>query len=155
MKKNILLTQWCSIAIIVLIAVVIAQASYLQSDSAYLFPKLLSGILLLTALTEIVSKIVIKDKKKITLEIEKFGRLFPALIYIFTFIYCSDIWGFYVSSLLFLLVSISTYGAWFSYKDRPQPYTIVIKDSLFCIGFTILMYLLFKLLLKVQTPGVL
>lgn len=131
------------------LSVWVAYISFAVDDpEPYLFPRLVSVGLVVLALLALVQAISGKSQtgQGLTFGIAK--AIFPALIVMAAFVfYAIEFLGMYTASAATFLVIFTLYD--------PAPHTEIrswIKRIVITAGFMAVMYGLFALLLKVQTP---
>jgi len=129
---------------VMILSILLAIASFgAGSPEAYLFPRIITSIMLLLSLLLLVFHFYEKNYQTETINISK---LSPILILIILFIFTGEYLGFYFStSIIFLTIS------YFYFPQKKD-----IKKLLFflLIGtcFMTTIYFLFSFLLKVQVP---
>ena len=129
---------------VMILSILLAIASFgAGSPEAYLFPRIITSIMLLLSLLLLVFHFYEKNYQTETINISK---LSPILILIIFFIFTGEYLGFYFStSIIFLTIS------YFYFPQKKD-----IKKLLFflLIGtcFMTTIYFLFSFLLKVQVP---
>jgi len=129
---------------VMILSILLAIASFgAGSPEAYLFPRIITSIMLLLSLLLLVFHFYEKNYQTETINISK---LSPILILIIFFIFTGEYLGFYFStSIIFLTVS------YFYFPQKKD-----VKKLLFflLIGtcFMTTIYFLFSFLLKVQVP---
>lgn len=134
---------------VLLLAIVVSWISFTEEPAdAFLFPRLISVAMLLLALWNFaraamgIAKVGTGFTKDLLLKVAP--GIFVTLIYIF---YLAKWLGFYTSSTLVFVLLFAIYD--------PASHTELkswIKRIAFAIIFMMIMYGLFNLLLKVQTP---
>ena len=129
---------------VMILSVLLAFASFGAGNSeAYLFPRIITSIMLLLSLLLLVFYFNKKDNQTETINI---SRLSPILILIIFFIFTGEYLGFYFStSIIFLTVC---------YFYFPQKKDVKKLVHILLIGacFMTAIYFLFSFLLKVQVP---
>jgi len=129
---------------VMILSILLAIASFgAGSPEAYLFPRIITSIMLLLSLLLLVFHFYEKNYQIETINISK---LSPILILIIFFIFTGEYLGFYFStSIIFLTVS---YFYFPQKKDVKKLLLILLIGT--CFMTTI--YFLFSFLLKVQVP---
>lgn len=136
-------------AIIVGLAVWVAYVSFNVDDpEPYLFPRLVSiGLVILAALA-LFQSITGKGQPTDGLNIETVKNIAPALAVMALFVfYAVEFLGMYAASTVAFLLILILYD--------PSPHSEAkswVKRLIVTVGFMAVMYGLFALLLKVQTP---
>ena len=129
---------------VMILSILLAIASFgAGNPEAYLFPRIITSIMLLLSLLLLVFHFYEKNYQTETINI---SRLSPILILIIFFIFTGEYLGFYFStSIIFLTVS---YFYFPQKKDVKKLLLILLIGT--CFMTTI--YFLFSFLLKVQVP---
>jgi len=129
---------------VMILSILLAIASFgAGNPEAYLFPRIITSIMLLLSLLLLVFHFYEKNYQTETINI---SRLSPILILIIFFIFTGEYLGFYFStSIIFLII------CYFNFPQKKD-----VKKLLFflLIGtfFMTTIYFLFSFLLKVQVP---
>ena len=130
------------VAIALSILLVIASFSGGHSE-AYLFPRIITSIMLVLSLLLLIQHFYGKNHPKKTINIAK---LAPFFILIIIFVLLGENLGFYLcASLMFLTV------CYFYYPEKKDMKKILFF-LLICALFMTAIYFLFTFLLKVQVP---
>jgi len=131
--------------VVVLIAYVLFSMSYFkENDEVYLFPLIVTTGILLFSLISLV-----RETKGLCLDDYKpfpFLHLLPGIIMMCAIVMVIETIGMYSTSAIALLVL----SAWYSpVEDLKKRLSMSLMLS---IGFTLFIYLLFSIMLDVQTP---
>ena len=140
-----------SIAALVILAVGcwIAIVSFnVEDPQPYLFPQLFSGIMVVLALMAVLRAARGRDRTGAGIGIRKFLNIAPGLAVMLVYVFVLAEWlGFYVAAFLSMLTLYSLYD--------PNPHrkvrTWVVRLAV-TVGFVAVIYAVFALGLKVQTP---
>jgi len=131
--------------LVVVIAYLMFYVSYFQENKeAYLFPAIITIAVLFFSLTSLIREtyaLCIDDIKSIA-----FLRLIPAIICMVVTVFTVEHLGMYTTTAIALFLL----SAWYSPVENTAKR--LISSLLLSIGFTIFMYLLFSVMLGVQTP---
>jgi len=129
---------------IMILSMLLAIASFgAGNPEAYLFPRIITSIMLLLSLLLLVFHFYEKNYQTETINISK---LSPILILIIFFIFAGEYLGFYFStSIIFLTVS-------YFYFPRKKDVKKLLFFLLIGACFMTTIYFLFSFLLKVQVP---
>ena len=132
--------------LVFIFAVLAALASFRgESAEVYYFPRLVSVLLLVFALANLVVHFR-RPAAAPPLSMALCRRLFPAVFIIVVYIYVCDIVGFYWSALpAFVLLSVCYHPHPF---DKRQWFLLGVATAVVMGG----VYILFDLILQVQTP---
>ena len=108
MKENFSIpTQFFSVVLLVITATV-SYASFSGEGTPYLFPRLLSIILIVTTIVDLVANLK-KGKQTKQISLVAVKQFLPGFILILLYVFLAEVVGFYLSSLLFLLFIIFAY----------------------------------------------
>ena len=129
----------------------VSYASFSGEGTPYLFPRLLSIILIVTTIVDLVANFK-KGKQTKQISLVAVKQFLPGFILILLYVFLAEVVGFYLSSLLFLLFIIFAYRKPWQKKADTNRIKQAIFDILFSILFVVFIYLLFNLVLKVQAP---
>jgi len=129
---------------VMILSILLAIASFgAGNPEAYLFPRIITSIMLLLSLLLLVFHFNEKNYQTETINI---SRLSPILILIIFFIFTGEYLGFYFStSIIFLTVS-------YFYFPQKKDVKKLLLILLIGICFMTTIYFLFSFLLKVQVP---
>ena len=136
------------IFILIGLAVGISWASFQGAGSAYIFPKLLAVLLLLTALPELLLTLFATDRAPRSIDKHKIRQLFPGLIGLGIYIFVAEAAGFYAAAAALMAALIFYYAHRLAALTRRK----IIAHMLFIAGFLGILYALFSVVLQVQTP---
>ncbi|MCH9852388.1 MAG: tripartite tricarboxylate transporter TctB family protein [Alphaproteobacteria bacterium] len=134
------------IGALLLFALIIAyQSFFAEYDSAFLFPKIISTVLIFMTLIGLALSFK-EDAIKLDLPIMK--PIFIGLaMMVFLVYFALKTFGFYSACYVFLIIMLSVYDG-----KSHQDMKAWLRRFLVSSGFMVVIYLLFSLLLKVQTP---
>ena len=129
---------------VMILSILLAIASFgAGSPEAYLFPRIITSIMLLLSLLLLVFHFYEKNYQTETINISK---LSPILILIIFFIFTGEYLGFYFStSIIFLTIS-------YIYFPEKKDVKKLLFFLLIGTCFMTTIYFLFSFLLKVQVP---
>jgi len=129
---------------VMILSILLAIASFgAESSEAYLFPRIITSIMLLLSLLLLAFYFYEKNYQTETINI---SRLSPILILIILFIFTCEYLGFYFStSIIFLTV-------WYFYFPQKKDVKKLLFLLLIGTCFMTTIYFLFSFLLKVQVP---
>lgn len=132
-------------ALVTLVAGLIFKVSYFQDNAeAYLFPAVVAGAMLAFSLVSLAREafnLCVDDFQPFP-----FGRQWPAILMMAAGVALIETLGMYATTFLVLL--LVTY--W--YSPQEQGARRALHSLAMAVGFTLAMYGLFSLLLKVQVP---
>ena len=146
------LEQAIPAGIIMLVGLWVAFTSYTQTPAeAFVFPRLVSAVFVVLSVWVFVQSLM-KDGETgetgATIPKEMWLRMLPGLavsaVYVF---WAAKAFGFYTATAVTVFVLISMYD--------PAPHSAPkswVKRVAIAVGFMVVMYLLFKMLLGVFTP---
>lgn len=143
------LQQSVPAAIIVGLAIWVAYVSFnVEDPEPYLFPRLVSIGLVILASLALIQAITGKGQQTAGLNFEIVKNIAPALAVMALFVfYAVELLGMYAASTVAFLLILILYD--------PAPHGEAkswVKRLIVTVGFMAVMYGLFALLLKVQTP---
>ncbi len=139
-------TQFMMLLILLFGCVVAFQSFFSDYPAAFLFPKIISVILIGFALLGFVLTF---NERKPLLDMVIMRPMFFGFIMMFILIYGAlTFLGFYSASYIFLLILLSYYDG-----KSHQDVKAWLQRFLVSTLFMVVIYLLFALLLKVQTPS--
>lgn len=135
--------------LILILAVVVTWLSYTREPSdAFLFPRLISSVMIVLAVWNFLRAFLGLAKVGDGIEGLTLLRIAPGVIVMLVLIYvAAKMLGFYVASFLAFLCVYSLYDP--SSHTAPRTW---IKRLIITAVFMVVIYALFTLLLKVQTP---
>ena len=133
-----------SVLVAISLSILLVVASFSGGHSeAYLFPRIITSIMLVLSLLLLIQHFYGKNHPKKTINIAK---LAPFFILIIIFVLLGENLGFYLcASLMFLTI------CYFYYPEK-KDLKKVLFFLLICAAFMMAMYFLFTFLLKVQVP---
>ena len=131
--------------IVVAVAYLMFNISYFQENKeAYLFPAIITSAILFFSLTSLIREtygLCVDDFKSIPVL-----RLLPAIIGMVVTVFTVEYLGMYTTAAIALFLI----SAWYSPVENTTKR--LLSSLLLSAGFTLFMYLLFSLMLGVQTP---
>ena len=102
MKENFSIpTQFFSVVLLVITATV-SYASFSGEGTPYLFPRLLSIILIVTTIVDLVANLK-KGKQTKQISLVAVKQFLPGFILILLYVFLAEVVGFYLSSLIFTI----------------------------------------------------
>jgi len=127
----------------------VAYLSFTREPAeSFLFPRLVSVVMLGLAVWNFVRAAIGKSRVGAGVSIDMIKSIFPGLIVmVFYVFFAAKYLGFYVSSLIAFFILFSLYDP-ASHKDL----RVWVKRIVVSVLFMLVIYALFTLLLKVQTP---
>ena len=133
-----------SVLVAISLSILLVVASFSGGHSeAYLFPRIITSIMLVLSLLLLIQHFYGKNHPKKTINIAK---LAPFFILIIIFVLLGENLGFYLcASLMFLTI------CYFYYPEKKDMKKIIFF-LLICALFMTAIYFLFTFLLKVQVP---
>ena len=133
-----------SVLVAISLSILLVVASFSGGHSeAYLFPRIITSIMLVLSLLLLIQRFYGKNHPKKTINIAK---LAPFFILIIIFVLLGENLGFYLrASLMFLTI------CYFYYPEKKDMKKILFF-LLICALFMTAIYFLFTFLLKVQVP---
>ena len=133
-----------SVLVAISLSILLVVASFSGGHSeAYLFPRIITSIMLVLSLLLLIQHFYGKNHPKKTINIAK---LAPFFILIIIFVLLGENLGFYLcASLMFLTI------CYFYYPEKKDMKKILFF-LLICAVFMTAIYFLFTFLLKVQVP---
>ena len=133
-----------SVLVAISLSILLVVASFSGGHSeAYLFPRIITSIMLVLSLLLLIQHFYGKNHPKKTINIAK---LAPFFILIIIFVLLGENLGFYLcASLMFLTI------CYFYYPEK-RDMKKVLFFFLICTAFMMAIYFLFTFLLKVQVP---
>lgn len=136
-------------ALVLLLALTVAWLSFTREPSgAYLFPRLISSVMLLLAIWNFCRAVLGLARVGEGLDMTTLGRIAPGVAVIVVFVYfAAKLLGFYVASFIAFLCLYSLYD-----PASHKALSSWIKRFVIAAVFMLIMYSLFTMLLKVQTP---
>jgi len=135
--------------LILMLAVTVTWLSYTREPSAaFLFPRLISSVMIVLAIWNFIRAFLGLAKVGDGIDAQTILRIFPGVVVMIALVYfAAKMLGFYVASFLAFLCVYSLYDPASHISLRSW-----IKRILVTTVFMAVIYALFTLLLKVQTP---
>jgi len=135
--------------LVLILAVTVTWLSYTREPSdAFLFPRLISSVMVLLAIWNFLRALFGLAKVGDGLSGQTMLRIFPGVLVMLALVYfAAKTLGFYVASFLAFLCVYSLYDPASHLSAKSW-----IKRLVITAGFMVVIYALFTLLLKVQTP---
>ncbi len=132
-------------ALLLFALIICYQSFFAEYDSAFLFPKIISSVLIFL----IVIGLALSFKEdKITLDLPVMKPIVIGLaMMVFLVYFALKTFGFYSACYVFLVVLLSLYDGKSHHDIKAWVHRLLVSS-----GFMVVIYLLFSLLLKVQTP---
>lgn len=135
--------------LVLILAITVCWISYTQEPAeAFLFPRLITTLMLILASWNCFRAVSGMAKVGNGIPLHTLGTILPGLLVtVFQVFFFAKFMGFYASSAISFLVLFSIYD--------PYPHTSIRvwgKRAVITLGFMLVIYGLFSLLLKVQTP---
>lgn len=139
-----------SSGIVLLVAAVVTYISFTQEPAdAFLFPRLIAIFFVSLAAWNFIRAITGVAKVGVGLDMGEFKNILPGLIVMLVFVFlAAKMAGFYLSSTIAFMIIFTLYD--------PAPINdgkAWLKRLIVTVCFMTVMYCLFALLLKVQTPS--
>ena len=132
--------------LVLAIAIVITASAWLaDSPEAYTFPRLITGLFLLFAIANLIRDAFFAAASVHGINTKLIKKIAPGGTIIATYIAVADIAGFYLSSCI-------TYATLSFVYEKTHNKRTLAKNLAVAVTATILLYLVFALILKVQTP---
>lgn len=143
-----------ALTVLVLLVVYLSFATQ-EQGSAYMFPRLLAVMLLVTLVVDIVSDYRHQTIAVIQIERDQLVRFAPGALLIFGYVGFAEAVGFYTISWLFVILLTCYYhcisdDVW---KGRVPLAKWLGFDIMYATLFTLVIYLLFAIVLRVQAPS--
>ncbi len=140
--------------VLLAVAIVVTGATFFEDDGqAYLFPKVVVAVMLITTVADFfISQF--KGTGEIKINRRAIRNFMPGFIASIVLVTVAETVGFYMVCFGFMLLTVYMYSAQIrnAIAQKSAWLPAVIKDGLFAMGFVIVVYLLFSVLLQVQTP---
>jgi len=135
--------------LVLLLAATVAYLSFTEEPAdSFLFPRLVSVVMLGLAVWNFIRAASGLSRVGAGISINMIKAILPGLIVIMVYVFfAAKYFGFYVSSLITYFVLFSLYDP-ASHKDV----RVWVKRIVVSVLFMLVIYALFTLLLKVQTP---
>ncbi len=135
--------------LVLLLAATVAYLSFTREPAeSFLFPRLVSVVMLGLAIWNFVRAAIGLSRVGTGISFDMIKSILPGLIVMVVYVFfAAKYLGFYVSSLITFFVLCSLYDP-ASHKDL----RVWVKRIVVSVLFMLVIYALFTLLLKVQTP---
>ena len=132
-----------SVVLVLILSILLAYASFSGGTSeAYIFPKLLSTVMIILSFLSLVLYFYNKNEKITEVDIKKLSIYLGSLLLFLVF---GELLGFYFLAVLIFLIICYVYS---EKKNKKS----IFYNFLITLCFMIFIYFLFDFLLKVQTP---
>ena len=142
-KQMIKINKLTSVIFLLILSIILAYASFSGGSSeAYLFPKLLSAVMIILSTFSVILYFYNKGKKIAEINFKKLSIYLCSLL---LFLIFGEFLGFYFLSVLIFLITCFFYS---ENKNRE----IFFYNFLITLFFMLFIYFLFSVLLKVQVP---
>ena len=142
-KQMIKINKLSSVVLVLILSILLAYASFSGGTSeAYIFPKLLSTVMIILSFLSLVLYLYNKNEKITEVDIKKLSIYLSSLLLFLVF---GELLGFYFLAVLIFLIICYVYS---EKKNKKS----VFYNFLITICFMIFIYFLFAILLKVQAP---
>ena len=151
MSRNFSLTggQVIPTGLVLVLSATVCWVSFTAEPAdAFLFPRLISSVMLVLALSTFVRAVMGRSLAGGGIGVQTARNLAPGLIVLIVMIFwAAKTFGFYTTTLAGIFLLITLYDP--SPNDQPRTW---IMRAVISIGFVAVLYGLFTMLLKVQTP---
>ena len=132
-----------SVVLVLILSILLAYASFSGGTSeAYIFPKLLSTVMIILSFLSLVLYLYNKNEKITEVDIKKLSIYLSSLLLFLVF---GELLGFYFLAVLIFLIICYVYS---EKKNKKS----IFYNFLITICFMTSIYLLFAILLKLQAP---
>jgi hypothetical protein len=132
-----------SVVLVLILSILLAYASFSGGTSeAYIFPKLLSTVMIILSFLSLVLYFYNKNEKITEVDIKKLSIYLGSLLLFLVF---GELLGFYFLAVLIFLIICYVYS---EKKNKKS----IFYNFLITLSFMIFIYFLFAILLKVQAP---
>ena len=132
-----------SVVLVLILSILLAYASFSGGTSeAYIFPKLLSTVMIILSFLSLVLYFYKKNEKITEVDIKKLSIYLGSLL---LFLVLGELLGFYFLAVLIFLIICYVYS---EKKNKKS----IFYNFLITLCFMIFIYFLFAILLKVQAP---
>ena len=137
------INKLASVIFLLILSILLAYASFSgDSSEAYLFPKLLSSVMIILSTFSTITYFYNKSEKIAKIDIKKLSIYLCSLV---LFLIFGEFLGFYFLALLIFLITC------FFYSEKKNK-KIIFYNFLITLFFMLFVYFLFSILLKVQVP---
>ena len=142
-KQMIKINKLSSVVLVLILSILLAYASFSGGTSeAYIFPKLLSTVMIILSFLSLVLYLYNKNEKITEVDIKKLSIYLGSLL---LFLVLGELLGFYFLAVLIFLIICYVYS---EKKNKKS----IFYNFLITLCFMIFIYFLFAILLKVQAP---
>ena len=142
-KQMIKINKLSSVVLVLILSILLAYASFSGGTSeAYIFPKLLSTVMIILSFLSLVLYFYNKNEKITEVDIKKLSIYLGSLLLFLVF---GELLGFYFLAVLIFLIICYVYS---EKKNKKS----IFYNFLITLCFMIFIYFLFAILLKVQAP---
>ena len=142
-KQMIKINKLSSVVLVLILSILLAYASFSGGTSeAYIFPKLLSTVMIILSFLSLVLYFYNKNKKITEVDIKRLSIYLGSLLLFMVF---GELLGFYFLAVLIFLIICYVYS---EKKNKKS----IFYNFLITLCFMIFIYFLFAILLKVQAP---
>ena len=132
-----------SVVLVLILSILLAYASFSGGTSeAYIFPKLLSTVMIILSFLSLVLYFYNKNEKITEVDIKRLSIYLGSLLLFLVF---GELLGFYFLAVLIFLIICYVYS---EKKNKKS----IFYNFLITLFFMIFIYFLFAILLKVQAP---
>jgi hypothetical protein len=132
-----------SVVLVLILSILLAYASFSGGTSeAYIFPKLLSTVMIVLSFLSLVLYFYNKNEKITEVDLKKLSIYLGSLLLFLVF---GELLGFYFLAVLIFLIICYVYS---EKKNKKS----IFYNFLITLSFMIFIYFLFAILLKVQAP---
>jgi hypothetical protein len=132
-----------SVVLVLILSILLAYASFSGGTSeAYIFPKLLSTVMIILSFLSLVLYFYNKNEKITEVDLKKLSIYLGSLLLFLVF---GELLGFYFLAVLIFLIICYVYS---EKKNKKS----IFYNFLITLSFMIFIYFLFAILLKVQAP---
>ena len=142
-KQMIKINKLSSVVLVLILSILLAYASFSGGTSeAYIFPKLLSTVMIILSFLSLVLYFYNKNEKITEVDIKKLSIYLGSLLLFLVF---GELLGFYFLAVLIFFIICYVYS---EKKNKKS----IFYNFLITLCFMIFIYFLFAILLKVQAP---
>ena len=142
-KQMIKINKLSSVVLVLILSILLAYASFSGGTSeAYIFPKLLSTVMIILSFLSLVLYFYNKNEKITEVDIKKLSIYLGSLLLFLVF---GEFLGFYFLAVLIFFIICYIYS---EKKNKKS----IFYNFLITLCFMIFIYFLFAILLKVQAP---
>ena len=142
-KQMIKINKLSSVIFLLILSILLTYASFSGGSSeAYLFPKLLSSVMIILSTFSVIMYFYNKSEKIAEIDIKKLSIYLCSLV---LFLIFGELLGFYFLAVLIFLITCYVYS---EKKNKKS----IFYNFLITLFFMLFVYFLFAILLKVQAP---